>query len=106
MTAIPAKRLYAGLALASTVCVLGWLLLHSRSPAHLTDKASQIPIVAVATIDREDLSQTLTLSGEFRPDLQVALHAKIAGYLQSISVDVGDEVHEGQIIAQLDVPEM
>jgi RND family efflux transporter MFP subunit len=65
-----------------------------------------VPVVAVAAVDREDLAQSLNLSGEFRPYLQVGLHAKIAGYLQSISVDVGDEVKEGQTIAQLDVPEM
>jgi RND family efflux transporter MFP subunit len=63
-------------------------------------------VVAVAAVDREDLAQSLNLSGEFRPYLQVNLHAKIAGYLQSISVDVGDDVKEGQTIAQLDVPEM
>ncbi len=48
----------------------------------------------------------MTIQAEFRPYQQVALHSKIAGYLQSISVDVGDHVREGQAIAQLDVPEL
>lgn len=65
-----------------------------------------LPILAVAKIEREDLSQAVTISGEFRPFQQVALHAKVAGFLQSIGVDVGDHVREGQEIARLDVPEL
>ena len=65
-----------------------------------------MPAVAVAKVDREHLKQTLTVSAEFHPYEQVSLHAKVAGYLQSISVDMGDHVKEGQAIAQLDVPEL
>lgn len=64
------------------------------------------PIVAVARVGTEDLAQTLTISAELRPYQEVALHAKIAGYLQSIAVDVGDRVKEGQVLAKLDVPEL
>jgi RND family efflux transporter MFP subunit len=36
----------------------------------------------------------------------VDLHAKIAGYVQSINVDVGDYVKEGELIATLEIPEL
>ena len=62
--------------------------------------------VAVAKVDRENLNQTLTVAAEFRPYQEVSLHAKVSGYVQSISVDVGDRVKEGQVIARLDVPEI
>ncbi len=62
--------------------------------------------VAVAKVDRENLKQTLTLAAEFRPYQEVSLHAKVSGYVQSISVDVGDRVKEGQVLARLDVPEI
>src|SRR4051794_29562009 len=68
--------------------------------------ADSIPIVAAEKVQREDLAQTLTVAAEFRPNQQVALHSKVSGYVQSIWVDVGDHVQEGQAIAQLDVPEM
>jgi RND family efflux transporter MFP subunit len=68
--------------------------------------AEPIPTVAAEKVDREDLAQTLTVAAEFRPNQQVALHSKVSGYVQSIWVDVGDHVQEGQAIAQLDVPEM
>lgn len=62
--------------------------------------------VAVAKVDREDLIEDLWLSAEFRPFQEVSLHSKVAGYLKTISVDVGDEVKAGQKIAELEVPEL
>jgi RND family efflux transporter MFP subunit len=68
--------------------------------------SAALPSVAVAKVNREDLRETLTVAAEFRPYEQVSLHAKVAGFLQSITVDVGDHVKQGQLLAQLDVPEL
>src|SRR6185436_10573077 len=46
------------------------------------------------------------LAAEFRPYQEVDLHSKVAGYLKQISVDVGDRVRAGQVIAVLEIPEM
>ena len=62
--------------------------------------------MAAAKVAREDLKQTLTIAAEFRPYQEVSLHAKVAGYVQWISVDVGDRVKQGQILAKLEVPEL
>jgi RND family efflux transporter MFP subunit len=62
--------------------------------------------VPVAKTTREDLSNGLELAAEFRPYLEVELHAKVAGYLKSISVDIGDRVKAGQLLAVLEVPEL
>jgi len=35
-----------------------------------------------------------------------ALYAKVTGYLQSISVDKGDWVKKGQVLAEIEVPEL
>ena len=37
-------------------------------------------------------SQTLTLAAEFRPFQEIEVHAKVAGFVKSINVDVGDRV--------------
>ncbi len=70
------------------------------------DATSKETTLSVVPIDREDLKQDLTLSAEFRPYLQIELHAKVAGYLKNISVDVGDHVKSGQKIAELEIPEI
>jgi RND family efflux transporter MFP subunit len=64
------------------------------------------PSVATVRVERTPLSTSLTLSGEFRPFQEVDLHAKVAGYIRTISVEVGDRVHRGQVLAVLEVPEL
>lgn len=63
------------------------------------------PVVPVINVARHDLTHELEVAAEFRPYQEVELHAKIAGYLKSITVDVGDRVAAGQLIATLEVPE-
>ncbi|MHB8381499.1 MAG: efflux RND transporter periplasmic adaptor subunit [Acidobacteriaceae bacterium] len=52
----------------------------------------------------------MTLSIELPGDLvgyyEAALHAKVTGYLKTISVDKGDRVKAGQTLAVLEVPEL
>jgi RND family efflux transporter MFP subunit len=62
--------------------------------------------VAVARVERTPITQTLVLSGEFKPFQQVDVHAKVAGYIRQIYVDVGDKVKGGQTLAMLEVPEL
>ena len=62
--------------------------------------------VAVALAKRSPIVDSLTLSGAFRPYQQVDVHAKVAGFIRKIYVDVGDHVKAGQVLAILEVPEL
>jgi RND family efflux transporter MFP subunit len=62
--------------------------------------------VAVAQVTRQDLARSLELAAEFRPYQEIELHSKVSGYLRAIHVDVGDRVRRGQLIAELEAPEM
>jgi len=61
---------------------------------------------AVALVFRKPLSDTVKLSGEFRPFQEVDVHAKVAGYIRVIRVEVGDRVKQGQVLAVLEVAEL
>jgi len=78
----------------------------SPSRAASAAQAQSRPIVAVARAERTDLSETLTLAAEFRPFQEIDVHAKVAGYLKAIYVDVGDRVKAGQLLAVLEIPEL
>ena len=65
-----------------------------------------VPTVAVAKVTRGDVSQVLTVAAEFRPFQEIDVHAKVAGYVKSINVDVGDRVKPGQLLAVLEIPEL
>lgn len=48
----------------------------------------------------------ITLPGEFAPWQQVDLKARVAGYIQKITVDKGDVVTAGQTLIEIEVPEL
>lgn len=60
----------------------------------------------VVLVQKKALSDALTLSGDFVPFQEVDVHAKVAGYIRKINVDVGDHVKAGQTLAVLEVPEL
>jgi RND family efflux transporter MFP subunit len=61
---------------------------------------------AVVLVEKKDVANTLTISGEFKPFQDVDVHAKVAGYIRKIYVDVGDHVRSGQTLAELEIPEL
>ena len=92
------------------VLILTLLSSCSRSDAG-GEKASAVaqdapPLVPTAKVGRIDLVNDLVLTAEFEPFQQVDLMAKVSGYVRSISVDIGDRVHTGQVLATLEIPEM
>jgi RND family efflux transporter MFP subunit len=68
--------------------------------------ASDAPAVAVAKAKVEDMSHGLVLTAEFKPFQEIDVMAKVAGYVKTLNVDVGDRVKQGQLLAVLEVPEM
>lgn len=70
------------------------------------NQTSTAPPAAVAVVSRAHLSNTLVVAGEFLPFQEVELHAKVAGYIKHIGVDIGDKVKAGQVLATLDIPEL
>jgi RND family efflux transporter MFP subunit len=68
--------------------------------------APDVQTVAVARVTRGDVSQVVTVAAEFRPYQEIDVHAKVAGYVKTIAVDVGDRVKPGQLLAVLEIPEL
>jgi RND family efflux transporter MFP subunit len=64
------------------------------------------PAAPVTIVQRAHLENTFEVAGVFIPFQEVELHAKVAGYIRHISVDIGDRVKAGQVLATLDVPEL
>ncbi len=68
--------------------------------------AATVRTARVARAQRGNISKVLTLAGQFQPYQVVDVHPKVSGYMKHISVDIGDIVHQGQILATLQVPEL
>lgn len=88
------------------VLVVAAYALFVSSPKGGTSSAAAPTPAAVVDVTHGTLANTLTVAGEFLPYQEVELHAKVAGYIRSINVDIGDKVKTGQVLAVLDVPEL
>jgi membrane fusion protein (multidrug efflux system) len=62
--------------------------------------------VAVARVRQGPITRTVALPAVVRPREQATLYAKVAGYLKTIRVDKGDAVREGQLLAEIEAPEL
>ncbi len=91
---------------AGAVVVLGVALLLLVGRSHATVPEAGPATVAAAKVTREDLFNEVTISAEFRPYVEVELHAKVSGYLDKMTVDFGDKVKSGQLLATIEVPEL
>lgn len=68
-----------------------------------SDPAAKVQVTKVVA---QKLALTVHLPGEIEPYEVVAVFPKVTGFVKSISVDRGSHVKEGQIIAQLEAPEL
>jgi len=101
------KRIYKIFAAVAAVLVLLVVFVRfSGKSAHAEQSKDSLQPAAVAIVKRNPIIDSLTLSGAFRPYQQVDVHAKVAGYIKHIYVDVGDKVKEGQLLATLEIPEL
>jgi RND family efflux transporter MFP subunit len=87
------------------VLAVSLLIKHPFGDANANEAGPQ-RVAPVVLVVRTPLENAITLTGEFRPFQQVDVHAKVAGYIRRIFVDVGDKVSAGQELAVLEVPEL
>jgi membrane fusion protein (multidrug efflux system) len=62
--------------------------------------------VQTAQPKRGPISRKITLPATIAPYQQATLYAKVAGYLKTIPVDKGDVVKKGDLLAEIEVPEL
>lgn len=64
------------------------------------------PQVELVTVKSQKLNTTISLPGELSPYEAIDLYARETGFVKSIKVDRGSRVKEGELIAELDAPEL
>jgi RND family efflux transporter MFP subunit len=77
-----------------------------RQTEQLEQEAAQGPRVLVAPVRYAPPSRSVEIPATVHGFVETPIYAKIAGYLKKISVDKGDRVKEGQVLAVLESPEV
>jgi membrane fusion protein, multidrug efflux system len=79
----------------------------SRDASHTASAATQPPPqVEVTTVKSQKLNTTERLPAELVPYESVDIYAKETGFVKSIRVDRGSKVKQGEVMAELEAPEL
>jgi RND family efflux transporter MFP subunit len=90
------------------VALLLLLVHHSKTEAD-SDKPGEngpAPVAAVVKVERHDISSSLDIASEFLPFQEIDVYAKESGYIKKLYVDWGTHVKQGQLLAELEIPEL
>jgi RND family efflux transporter MFP subunit len=63
-------------------------------------------LVQAASSKHGPITRSIALPGEVKAYQQATLYAKVTGYLKTITVDKGDQVKAGALLAEIEVPEL
>src|SRR6266404_1904548 len=77
-----------------------------QTSCHRADKPSSAMTVQTVHLKTGDIVRRVTLPGNVMAYQEATLYAKVAGYLKSIAVDKGDRVKTGDVLAEIEAPEM
>ena len=78
-----------------------------QARAALRDEAANlIPTVAVTTVETASGPDTLVLPGSVQAFADAPIYARTDGYLKRWTVDIGAQVKTGQLLAEIEAPEV
>lgn len=103
------SRLFIGAAIAAVCLALmaGGLPRLSAHTAVVRQTAElSTPTVAVVAPDHTPLQQSLVLPGDVEAFQEASIYARTSGYLGHWSIDIGTHVHSGQLLAEIESPEI
>jgi membrane fusion protein, multidrug efflux system len=93
---------------AAVLVVVTGIRAREDSDAKLRDwtDTQAVPSVAVVLPDAKVLSSTLDLPGRLEAYYRAPIFARVSGYLKNWSADIGARVKAGQVIAEIEAPDL
>jgi len=94
-------------ALAAVIVVVG-ITTRKMADARLSEwtENQALPVVAVATPDTRGKPTIIDLPGRLEAYSQAQLFARVSGYIKEWKVEIGTSVKTGQLLAEIDAPDL
>lgn len=96
--------------IAKHINPITWLLLamlfSCNSSENSGETVQEEKLYETFTLQQEDLKGSISLPGELKSFESVDIYPKVTGYVQSIKVDRGSKVKKGEVIVQIEAPEV
>src|SRR5882757_9963973 len=67
---------------------------------------STLPVVSVTRVKRAAQDSEVVLPGTISPLVEASIYARASGYVKKRYVDMGDLVKAGQLLAEIEAPEL
>src|SRR6516165_12240019 len=101
---LPSYRSIMSLAVAAVAAVVAGC---ERATGNQPGRPAQaVTRVEVVKPERHPVQRTVGAPGQLEAYETTPIHAKLAGYVEKVSVDIGSEIKKGQVLAELWVPEV
>ena len=78
----------------------------SRDKLGRETAAQSVPVIIVQKPHRSPSSEDLVLPGSVQAFVEAPIYARTSGYLRIWYTDIGDRVKKGQLLAEIDAPEI
>ena len=91
--------------IAIAVLGIGWRTWKSYTAGALTDEQA-VPTVQVIKLKGAKTGSTLTLPGDVQAFTSAPIYAQVSGYVKKWYFDIGAPVKKGQLLAELDTPNL
>src|ERR1700743_1397953 len=94
-------------------CAAAWVVIkgvlaRQESYADLRDwtDTQAVPTVAVAAPQTHGASEQIQVPGRLEAYYRAPIYARVSGYVKSWKVDIGAHVTAGQLLAEIDAPDL
>jgi RND family efflux transporter MFP subunit len=93
---------------AAAAIVVSGIRTREAASARLSEWTEQrsVPVVAVAPPDSKVKRASLELPGRLEAYAQAQLYARVTGYIKDWKADIGSPVTAGQLLAEIDAPDL
>ena len=92
----------------AVVVVVSGITTRQMADARLSEWTDDqaVPVVAVATPDTRGQRTTIELPGRLEAYSQAQIYARVSGYIKEWKADIGTPVKAGQLLAEIDAPDL
>src|SRR3954471_14104837 len=95
--------------IVATVAMLGYVprkRQQEAATAAAKEERESLPRVNSARAKRAPADVDIVLPGTIAPLAEASIYARASGYVKKRYADMGDRVKEGQLLAEIEVPEL